>query len=360
LKSKHISRVFICNVVPKNSIEKLHVSMAANYFSYNLIDENCFDAVYSLVPTNIDNKIEKEYNSVYFLQSRFLSNKGIFKLLNILIDNVKLFFKISKNSNVWFYNLTHQTILVYLLLKYFKKKLKVFIILLDFTPPTSKFSLQSFIFKQINKSNGIISLTNNKLLNSKTIVIPGLVPEEKDLKIQNTINNTFLLSGILSKNRCPELILEVFSRFPEYELIITGRIEDEKLIQKYIYKYKNINYLGLLEYNDYLKVLENATFSINSRNPSYEENNFNFPSKTIEHLKHNKVIVSTMEYSELEGIKYFYVKPTVDDFMIFFNKLKTIDKRLLLEKYVNQSEKVYELFGVSKWKDNFTRLENNF
>lgn len=354
-------RVFITHVVPKKLIEKLNVSMAANYFSYNLIDGNCFDEVFSLVPTNINNKIENASSSVNYLQSRFLSNNGIFKLLNILIDNLKLFNKISKNSNVWFYNLTRQTILVFLLLKFFKVNTKVFVILLDFTPSSSKYTLQSFIFKHINKANGVISLTNNtKLLQKNTIILPGLVPKEDGVKNQKTIKNIFLLSGILSKNRCPELILEVFSRFPEYELIITGRIEDENLVEKYINNYKNIKYLGLLKYDEYLKVLDNATYSINSRDPSYEENNFNFPSKTIEHLKHNKVIISTMEYSELEGIHYFYVKPTIDDFMLFLNKLKSINKELLMEKYINQSDKVYELFGVSRWKESFKKLENNF
>lgn len=353
-------RVFVTHVVPKNLIEKLHVSMAANYFSYNLIDENCFDIVFSLVPTNINDKIGNKDSSVDYIQSRFLSNKGISKFLNVLLDNLKLFNRIPKNSNVWFYNLTHQTIFVYLLLKFFKSNIKVFVILLDFTPSSSRFSLQSFIFKHINRANGVISLTNNdKLLQKSTLILSGLVPKEDELKNQKTINSTFLLSGLLSKSRCPELILEVFSRFPEYELIITGRIEDENLVKKYINNYSNIKYLGLLEYDEYLKVLDDVTYSINSRDPSYEENNFNFPSKTIEHLKHNKVIISTMEYSELEGVNYFYVKPTVEDFIFFFKKLKSMDINLLLEKYANQSDKVFELFGVSKWKESFKKLENN-
>lgn len=353
-------RVFVTHVVPKNLIEKLHVSMAANYFSYNLIDENCFDIVFSLVPTNINDKIGNKDSSVDYIQSRFLSNKGICKFLNVLLDNLKLFNRIPKNSNVWFYNLTHQTIFVYLLLKFFKSNIKVFVILLDFTPSSSRFSLQSFIFKHINRANGVISLTNNdKLLQKSTLILSGLVPKEDELKNQKTINSTFLLSGLLSKSRCPELILEVFSRFPEYELIITGRIEDENLVKKYINNYSNIKYLGLLEYDEYLKVLDDVTYSINSRDPSYEENNFNFPSKTIEHLKHNKVIISTMEYSELEGVNYFYVKPTVEDFIFFFKKLKSMDINLLLEKYANQSDKVFELFGVSKWKESFKKLENN-
>lgn len=353
-------RVFVTHVVPKNLIEKLHVSMAANYFSYNLIDENCFDIVFSLVPTNINDKIGNKDSSVDYIQSRFLSNKGICKFLNVLLDNLKLFNKIPKNSNVWFYNLTHQTIFVYLLLKFFKSNIKVFVILLDFTPPSSRFSLQSLIFKHLNKADGLISLTNNKEISLQNkIILPGLVPNDEKTKTQKLINNVFLLSGILSKNRCPELILEVFSKYPEYELLITGKIEDEKLVEKYINNFNNIKYLGFLKYDEYLKVLDDVTYSINSRDPSYLENNFNFPSKTVEHLKHNKVIISTMEYSELEGIDYFYVKPTVEDFIFFFKKLKSMDINLLLEKYANQSDKVYELFGVSMWKNGFKKLENN-
>jgi len=353
-------RVFISHIVPKNDITKLDVSMAANYFSYNLINGNCFDKVFSLVPTNINIKIEDATSSIIYMQSRFISNRGLFKLLNVILDNFKLYKKISKNSNVWFYNLTHQNIFIYLLLKFFKSNVKVFVILLDFTPHSSRFSLQSFIFKQLNKADGLISLTNNKELSLQNkIILPGLVPNDEKIKTQKLINNVFLLSGILSKNRCPELILKVFSKHPEYEILITGKIEDEKLVEKYINKFGNIKYLGFLKYDEYLKILDDVTYSINSRDPSYQENNFNFPSKTIEHLKHNKIIISTMEYSELDGIDYFYVKPTIENFIIFFKKLKSMDANLLLEKYANQSDKVFDIFGVSIWKNGFEKLENN-
>lgn len=352
-------RVFISHVVPKGDILKYNVSAAANYFSYNLIEGNCFDTVFSLPPTNIISRIE-DSGSVKYIQSRFFYSNIFFKTFNIILDNVKLFLAISKNSNVWFYNLTHQTIFVYLLLRFFKKGTKVFVILLDFTPSTNVFSFKSFIFNQIKKSNGVISLTDNKeLIIKNKIILPGLVPLDEGLNKQTIINNTFLLSGILSKNRCPELIFEVFSTLPNFELIITGKIEDKSLIDKYVNNFENIKYLGFLEYEEYLSVLEGITYSINSRDPSYLENNFNFPSKSVEHLKHNKIVISTMEYSELKGINYFYVQPTFQDLIKFLKELELMDENLLLEKYANQSNKVSELFGVSNWKRSFEEIETN-
>lgn len=352
-------RIFLTHVVPKNKIESLDVSAAGNYFSYNLIDNNCFDEVWSMIPINIDEKIV-ENDGIHYIQTRFLSNKNVFRLLNIFIDNLKVFLGIKGNVNLWYYNLTHQTVFLYLLLKIFKPRVKQFVILLDFTPSKNKISLQNFIFNLINKSDGVISLTSNKFLYSKnTIVLPGIVTEIKDNSKITSVNKSFMLSGILSKNRCPELILKAFSEFPEYELIITGKIDDQSLVDTYCNTFSNIRYLGFLNYDDYVKELEKATFSINSRDPQYEENLYNFPSKSIEHLMHNKILVSTMEYSELNGIEYMYVPPTLDDFRTFFKELKNIDEDELIGKYANQSSKVFDLFGISNWKNSFEKIERN-
>jgi hypothetical protein len=354
-----MKRIFITHIVPKDHIETLNVSAAANYFSYNLIDNNCFDIVYSLMPTNIELEVV-DSSKVQYIQSNYFSKNRLSKFFNMLLNNIKLFKIIKKESNIWYYNLTHQTLLTFILIRFLRPSVKQYIIVLDFTPSDKKWSLQNFILNQINKADGLLSLTINKQLSQKnTIVIPGIVPIDLSIKKQFKINKKFILSGILSKNRCPELILKTFSKFPQYELIITGVIEDHILIDKYVNKYSNINYLGFLEYSEYLKVLEASTFSINSRDPSYKENDFNFPSKTVEHLKHNKIVISTMKYSELKDIKYFYVKPNISDFSKFLSELEKIDDNELLQLYANQSNVVTKLFGIDKWKKTFSLLENN-
>ncbi|PZU14860.1 MAG: hypothetical protein DI622_13095 [Chryseobacterium sp.] len=351
-------RIFLTHIVPKDKIGVLNVSAAGNYFSYNLIDNNCFDQVWSIIPTNIDEKIESN-DDINYIETRFLINKSIFKLFNTFIDNLKVFLKIKGNVNLWYYNLTHQTFFLFLLFKIFKPSVKQFVILLDFTPSKSKISLQGFIFSLINKCDGVISLTANKFLTQENIIVlPGIVTNIKNNSRITNINKSFILSGILSKNRCPELILKVFSEFPEYALIITGKIEDQNLVDRYCTTFPNINYLGFLNYDDYLKELEKATFSINSRDPEYEENLYNFPSKSIEHLMHNKILVSTMQYEELNGIEYIYVKPDLENLRKFLRELKTFENDELITKYANQSSKVFDLFGIDNWKKSFKKIEN--
>jgi len=352
-------RIFLTNVVPPVKIKSLNVSAAANYFSYNLIDNNCFDEILSIIPPNIEEKIQTDSDIIY-IQNRILGSTKKLKLFNTFFDNLKAFSLFGKRANVWYYNLTHQTIFLFLLTKIFKRSVKQFIILLDFTPSKKVYSLQTFIFKVINRSDGIISLTSNKFLTQKNLIIlPGIVTDIKNNSRINQINLSFILSGILSENRCPELILKVFSEFPEYELIITGKIVDEGLVEKYCNKFSNIRYLGFLDYDQYLVELDKATFSLNSRDPEYEENLYNFPSKSIEHLMFNKILISTMEYSELDGVDYLYVKPNLDDFRIFLNELKYTDKNLLLNQYANQSSKVFKMFGIDKWKKSFEIIEKN-
>jgi len=352
-------RTFVTHVIPKKLIEKLEVSPAANYFSYNLIDSGIFTKVFSLVPTNIIEVIRDNESKVELIQSRTFRHKGLFKVFNILQDNFTLFQKIEANMNVWFYNLSLHTLLSFLLVRYLKPKCKVYIIVLDFTPSQSFFSITKIIMKLINhKAHGIITLKETTdITNKNKLTVPGVVNTVKGQVVKST-NNKFLLSGILSANRNPKLILDAFSKFPDFELIITGIVEDKDLLYQYLQKYNNIKYLGLLEYNKYEEVLNSVTYCLNSRDPNFEENNYNFPSKVIEHLLYNKIIISTMEYKELDNINYFYVKPTADAFLDFLNNLSEISEDSLLSKYANQSNLVLEKFGISKWKESFELIEN--
>lgn len=351
-------RIFITSVVPKKYIEKLDISAAANYFSYQLIDANIFDKVYSFVPTNIDKEFEKE-TKIKYLQKRFRKSSKLTKLLSTILDNIKLFQSVEKKSKLWYYNLTHQNVLNYILIKIFKPSVQQYIIVLDHTPSKYLLTIQGILLKLINGSDGLISLTNNDVLSDKNkVIIPGIAPNAIKGFDQKTLNFNFLLSGILSNNRLPELFLELFSHLPEYNLIITGKIIDDVLIEKYVNNFPNIKYLGMLEYNKYLEVLKNASFSLNTRDPKYIENLFNFPSKSLEHLRYNRILISTMYYEEIKDINYFYKEPELESLLIFFKELKYCNQKELLEKYANQSVKVVQLFGIDKWEKAVSKIEN--
>ena len=349
------NRIFVSNVVPKDFITKLNVSAAANYFSYNLIEASIFDQNISLVPPNVNRKFKRSKEGVIFysiIGDSFLKKSWCF------LENIRKIFKsIKPQSRIWFYNLNSYNLLLFLILKAFKKDIKLFIILLDYTPSKNLFSISHLILTLINSSDGIISLTDNPSISHKKIVIPGFVKDKTYPKL-NKVNYNFLLSGILSENRSPELILEAFSKFPHFNLIITGKIENHLLIDTYVKKCNNIKYLGFVEYDQYVEILNEASFSINSRNPKFEENHFNFPSKAIEHLSYNRIVISTMRYKELSGINYFYVKPNPESLMVFLKELELMKASHILNAYGNQTEIVRNKFGKEKWKESMNSLEN--
>ena len=354
-------RIFVTHVVPENLIDSLPISMAGNYFSWNLIHGHLFDKIISTIPPNLA-KIDcnSDTASVNYIQIRLFPNKRIFKMLNLVLENLKLIFSISPKSAVWFYNLTPSILLSYIVLRYFRRKIKCYVIILDHTPSRRLLSLQCFISKLLNAANGIIALSDNKdFTNASKEIIPGIVaPIAQKINKMKQIDYSFLLSGILTENRSPDIILDVFARLPHYTLYITGVFKDETLVFEYAKKYSNIQYLGYLPYKEYKQVLDKVSFSINSRNPFFEENHYNFPSKVIEYLFHNKIVVSTMQYSQLQGINYFYVPLETGQLYDFFVNIAFIPQSELL-KYANQSEKVQAMMGVDRWKLAFQRIESN-
>lgn len=76
----------------------------------------------------------------------------------------------------------------------------------------------------------------------------------------------------------------------------------------------------------------------------------------MEGLKYNKIIISTIHYNQLDGINYFEVPASEDDFI---NAIKEIaaksDEELLL--YANQAEKTAKLFNTNRWKSAIEKIE---
>ena len=171
------------------------------------------------------------------------------------------------------------------------------------------------IRKYLSYANGILSLreiSELRQMKSRVEVMPGIVtndiPPIKSPKIPNTV----LLSGSLGKTTGLLLALEYFSGQRNLKLIITGvpylmsDTEFRGLVEKY--KCDNINFLGTLEYREYLEVLQSVEFSLNLRNPDEIEHNFNFPSKILEYMSYGIIVVSTLRYPELHDDIYYYTK----------------------------------------------------
>lgn len=351
-----MERIFITHIVPQDKILKYNLSVAACNFSLNLINGNVFDKVYSVLPTFVRGKIEPFDSLVY----SSLRNKGkVLSKLAPFLENLKLFCIIPNHSSVWYYNCTILNALLIIMLKVFRPSVKQNMIILDYTPNTRL--IDRFLLHLTNRMNSVIKLADSPLFTCKNAdCLPGVVPVDSPSYPRIVqIKKEFLISGVLSENiSMLSMLLEAFSKMPEMTLHITGKALDLELIKKYADKYSNIIYHGMVPYDDYLRILHDTPFLLSTRNPCSPENQCNFPSKIIEALLHNRIIISTIHYNQLEDINYWKVSSNENDFINDIRKIIEQPTNILL-KYANQSDLVKQKYNVEIWKKTMIKLENN-
>jgi hypothetical protein len=348
-------RIFVTHIVPKKNIMEYGLSMAACNFSWNLINGGAFDKVYSVLPTFVNRRVEPFDGLVY---SRF-RRCPLLRRLAPIAENLCLFFHIHRGDSVWYYNCNILNAVLIVLLKVFKPHVKQQMIILDYTQ--SKKIWNRFFLWQSNHLHGTIRLADSSLFTVKnSVCLPGVVPENvPDYPQIVEIKKDFLISGVLGDNIAMlPMLLKTFAQMPELTLHITGKAPDPELIKKYTGRYKNIIYHGMVEYEEYLRILHATPFLLSTRNPACPENQCNFPSKIIEALLHNRIVISTIHYDQLNGIKYLEMKADEIGFINSMQSILSMDQGLLIE-YANQESKVRMMFGCEIWKNRMRIIENN-
>ena len=351
-----MQRIFLTHVAPKDKILEYNLSVAASNFCHNLINGRAFDTVYSILPTFVTGKIEPFKGLVY----SSLRNLGFLNRLAPIVECFKLFSKIPRQSSVWYYNCTILNATLIILLKLFKPKVKQQIIILDYTPSNHLMAL--FFLWLTNHLDGAIKLADSPLFTIKnSVCLPGVVPEDSiHYPRVSAIKKEFLISGVLSENiSMLSMLLDAFSEMPEFTLHITGKAPNLDQINRYTQKYNNIIYHGMVEYEEYLKILHNTPFLLSTRNPQYPENQCNFPSKIIEALLHNRIIISTIKYKQLEGIDYLVVRADKEGFMQDLSHYMGMEQTTLI-RFANQAGVVKKRFNTDVWKTTMGIIENNY
>lgn len=346
-------RIFITNIVPHDKILKYNLSVASCNFSYNLIGSGGFNKIYSILPTFVKGDV-KPFKGLIYSRLR----NSIFNWAAPIVENIQLFRKIPCNSSVWYYNCTILNVTLILLLKFFKPSVKQQVIILDYTPSKNLFN--RVLLWVSNHVNGTICLAHSPLFTCKnSICLPGVVPMNSPLyPTIKEIKKEFLISGALSDNIAMlPMLLDVFAELPNFTLHITGNAPDYGLVEKYITKYKNIIYHGMVNYDEYLQILHNTPFLLSTRNPESPENQCNFPSKIIEGLLHNRIILSTLHYVQLNGIKYIKVGCDTKSFKKSLCEISEMPSSHLL-LYANQANEVKQRFNSEVWKEYFVKIEN--
>lgn len=353
-------RIFQTFVLPDDLVAKYKLSFAAANFSRNLISGGGFDKAYSLIPVSVRGdaglRNEDGYKVVYssWRKKPLLNKFAIFK------EQFAVFQQIHKDDSVWMYNLNVINALLFILLKLFKPSVKLNVIILDFTPANSWKEQNYWYLKLLNKADGTICLAYSKMFRCRnTVVLPGVVPTTagKEPLIEN-LNNKFLLSGVLNEGIAQiSKILEMFSQLPSCELHITGKSDNEAKIREFANKNPNIIWHGALSFVDYLNMLHECTYILSTRDPEYPENKCNFPSKIIESLLHNRIIISTINYKQLDGIKYFSCTSQKPFLMENIREIVALSDYNLI-RYANQGKKVIEMFNTQVWYETMSKIEN--
>lgn len=356
-------RIFFTCILPERLIAKHGLSFAACNFSFNLMSGGGFEKVYSTMPLFVGGEMDKEafedgrFELVY---DKLRKSGGIWQKFAALKEQWTIFREIPKRYSVWFYNLNVLNALLFVLLKVFKPSVQLNVIVLDYTPAKSWREQNYWYLKLINSANGRICLANSPLFkHNNSVILPGVVPaniEAFPLMVKPAMS--FLLSGVLLPEIAQlEMVLKTFAELPQYELHITGTKGDEEMLNEYANKYVNIHWHGQIPYKEYLNLLHSVTFLLSTRDPEMPENQCNFPSKIIESLLHNRIIISTIEYKQIDNIKYFKITSQQEFFKQHIDGIAHMSEKSLME-YANQGKKVTEMFSTKVWNETMEMIES--
>lgn len=352
-------RIFQTFVLPDALVAKYGLSFAGANFSRNLMSGRMFDKVYSLFPVNISGELpplnEDGYEVVY---SKWRKYGKLMAKLATFPEQVKIYRNIRKGDSIWFYNLNMINVLLYLLLTWFKPSVKRYVIILDFAPAKSWLEFNYWFLKLINHADGTISLSTSNLFTVKnSALLPGVVPEGIEAPEITKPQRKFLFSEALSEHiAMTESVLKAFSELPDCELHITGKnLDADNIVCEYAKRFPNIHYHRALPFDSYLELMHSVTFLLSSRNPAIPENQCNFPSKIIEALLHNRIIVSTLHYPQLKGINYLEVK--ANNLKEELKQVTNMSDATLL-RYANQSAQVRHKFNTGVWQRTIEKIES--
>jgi glycosyltransferase involved in cell wall biosynthesis len=343
--------------VPKDLVHIIGTPQASNNFVSILIKANCFDKIFSIVPLSYyDNRITSNDDMIFFQGKPTKST--IKRIYYYILNSLKFVVKTKKNDSIWFYNLCTTNALAYILLKFIIFR-KVYIIALDLDyPPINFLSIQNIIVSLLKMSNGVIFLSNRTILKHKKMLnIAGIIDKSKiqPLKIKNNKDFLFLFSGSLRPYTGFDMIIDVFKELPNCKLILTGLSNSEI---SSLSKFPNINYLGYLPYDKYLRLYDQVDICFSLRNPDFPENANNFPSKILEYFCYNKIVISTIKYPELDAFNYFSVEYSKDAIKKAILNICLMDKKDLY-KYRDNQKNLISHFSAEKWIQGFKELECN-
>lgn len=257
-----------------------------------------------------------------------LQKKRYFSNILLIIKNIIKSSRKQKDRNkILFYNLNIYTLFYYIYYVHFKKA-HVVVLLTDAEFIVEKKFPNQILRKALSYSHGILSLREILELQkfkAKIEIMPGIISNKLDSNETEKNTNTVLLSGSLGITNGLLLALEFFSNQSQLKLIITGvpylmtNTEFERFLEKY--KSKNVSYLGVLDYEEYISILRSCEFNLSLRNPKEIGHQYNFPSKILEYMSYGNIVISSLYYPELADNIYLKTEYSIKGLENCFKKI---------------------------------------
>lgn len=288
---------------------KLHpaFSQAGNLFQRKFIDFLEPEKVVSLIPVFINTKRKFNFDKpILFVNNQSCFSGAVNKFYKLAADTLQVCHLIakSKKDTVFFYNIDKHNFLMLAIVRFILQK-RTYVIVADYAQYRSKF-VNWFFSSLLRASHGCIVLNSNIVCNDNSKTLLGLLYDQSIyMNTSASLKKSVFFSGSLSRTTGFELVLDCFSNLPDYKLYITGRPfryteeEFQYLLDKYVTPNENIEYLGLLSYDDYCNALNECDVALSLRNPGDSEHQYNFPSKILEYLSNSKLVISSVSYQDL-------------------------------------------------------------
>jgi hypothetical protein len=159
-------------MAPVDVAKELGVSIAASNFSINLLTGGAFDKAYSILPPFVGGKqprVRLQSKLFHIEYSIFRRLPKSLSFVAPLIEQISIFLRIPRRAHVWFYNITTLNYYLIRCLKLFKPSVKLYVIVLDFTPG-QKNGLK--VMNMINDADGRISLSNYGGISKANLLLP--------------------------------------------------------------------------------------------------------------------------------------------------------------------------------------------
>lgn len=312
-------RILFCGTfMPLEFARKLkYSSEAALKFQRNLLQELKKEnkvEVLSYVPymdniigelsnKNVIDKIDVNYIKKLNYKNYFILFKNYYKMLNKLLK---------EKEYVLLYNYNYINLFTIFIAK--RNKVKTFLILADHDDYKSEKNILKKVLikiyeRNIKRFDGVIFLSeflSEKMNVKNKIVIEGgiQIDKYKELSIPNVQQNDIkiMYSGSLEKVSGIDLYIEAIKniKLKNIKFIFTGK---GGLVERIESQNDNrIEYKGMVDEEEYYRLLGEANILINCKNMNMKENKNNFPSKILEYIASGRTIIST-EFSGKEKFK---------------------------------------------------------